>query len=276
LGTNNTNRLSILNDGKIGINTTTPDYALEVVGDMRVSGGVVDAGSSAQWSLSGGGTVTWSGTHIKWSNRVIAIPIEKTELGNLGYVDISSPLSGTITYYNSSNVTTTATCTSDGIPVGVWEALYYELTPGQAQNADATRFRLVNYINSTWRPSSNWLLICVRNAETTHDHLKWIPGQINIPAAGGIYYSGSGLNNWQAAGTTNYVSKFTSSTVIGNSQIFDNGTDVGIGVTAPEYLLDLGTLNEEFSTDKIRLNSYNGPGGGGSGPVLGAIIKPAF
>jgi hypothetical protein len=36
------------------------------------------------------------------------------------------------------------------------------------------------------------------------------------------------------AGTTNYVSKFTSGTTIGNSQIFDNGTNVGIGTTTPQ------------------------------------------
>jgi hypothetical protein len=35
------------------------------------------------------------------------------------------------------------------------------------------------------------------------------------------------------SGTTNYVSKFTSATAIGNSQIFDNGTNVGIGTTSP-------------------------------------------
>ena len=35
------------------------------------------------------------------------------------------------------------------------------------------------------------------------------------------------------AGTTNYVSKFTSGTTIGNSLIYDNGTNVGIGTTSP-------------------------------------------
>lgn len=35
------------------------------------------------------------------------------------------------------------------------------------------------------------------------------------------------------SGTTNYVPKFTSSTVLGNSQIFDNGTNVGIGTATP-------------------------------------------
>ncbi|MFY8248087.1 MAG: hypothetical protein ACOVJ5_00100 [Gloeomargaritales cyanobacterium] len=34
-------------------------------------------------------------------------------------------------------------------------------------------------------------------------------------------------------GTTNYVSKFTGATTLGNSQIFDNGTNVGIGTTTP-------------------------------------------
>jgi len=34
-------------------------------------------------------------------------------------------------------------------------------------------------------------------------------------------------------GTTNYLPKFTGSTTIGNSQVFDNGTQVGIGTTGP-------------------------------------------
>lgn len=34
------------------------------------------------------------------------------------------------------------------------------------------------------------------------------------------------------SGTTNYVSKWTSGTAIGNSQIFDNGTQAGVGVAA--------------------------------------------
>lgn len=46
--------------------------------------------------------------------------------------------------------------------------------------------------------------------------------EANIPG-GGI--SGSG--------TTNYVTKFTGSEEVGNSQIFDNGTSVGIGTSTP-------------------------------------------
>jgi hypothetical protein len=39
------------------------------------------------------------------------------------------------------------------------------------------------------------------------------------------------------SGTTNYVSKWTSSTTLGNSQIFDNGTGVGVGTAFPNTKL---------------------------------------
>jgi hypothetical protein len=61
-------------------------------------------------------------------------------------------------------------------------------------------------------------------------------------------------------GTTNYVSKFTSSTAIGNSQIFDNGTSVGIGTTSPSNKVDIFTTNRTaLNTVGSGLNvNYNG------------------
>jgi hypothetical protein len=54
------------------------------------------------------------------------------------------------------------------------------------------------------------------------------------------------------AGTTNYIPKFTSGTAVGNSQIFDNGTYVGIGTTSPSYYLDV------FGNSRIRsLTGYD-------------------
>jgi hypothetical protein len=41
------------------------------------------------------------------------------------------------------------------------------------------------------------------------------------------------------SGTTNYLSKFTSSNAIGNSLLFDDGTNVGIGTATPSYKLDV-------------------------------------
>jgi hypothetical protein len=44
-------------------------------------------------------------------------------------------------------------------------------------------------------------------------------------------------DKYNVSGTTNYISKFTGSNSIGNSQIYDNGTNVGIGTASPSYKL---------------------------------------
>ena len=53
------------------------------------------------------------------------------------------------------------------------------------------------------------------------------------------------------SGTTNYVAKFTGSGTVGNSQIFDNGTNVGIGTTNPIGKLTVREANTswELNTD---------------------------
>jgi hypothetical protein len=48
-------------------------------------------------------------------------------------------------------------------------------------------------------------------------------------------------------GTTNYVPKFTGTSTIGNSQIFDNGTNVGIGTTSPQAKLHVESAAGDIS-----------------------------
>src|SRR5204862_3180384 len=40
-------------------------------------------------------------------------------------------------------------------------------------------------------------------------------------------------------GTANFVTKFTGTSASGNSQIFDNGTNIGIGTSSPSYPLQI-------------------------------------
>jgi len=49
-----------------------------------------------------------------------------------------------------------------------------------------------------------------------------------------------GFTPANASGTTNYVSKFTGANSLGDSQIFDNGTNVGIGTNLPQATLQVG------------------------------------
>ncbi|KYG64795.1 hypothetical protein AZI86_11360 [Bdellovibrio bacteriovorus] len=68
-------------------------------------------------------------------------------------------------------------------------------------------------------------------------------------------------------GTTNYIPKWTSTTGLGNSILFDAGTGIGIGTTTPSQALDVaGKVNAtEYCIAGSCINSW--PSGGGSGTV---------
>ena len=68
----------------------------------------------------------------------------------------------------------------------------------------------------------------------------------NLPTASATNRGALSSADWitfnskaNASGTTNYVSKFTGATTLGNSLLFDNGTNVGIGTTTPSAKLDV-------------------------------------
>jgi hypothetical protein len=79
------------------------------------------------------------------------------------------------------------------------------------------------------------------------------------PVPGGGGWSGSG------SGTSNYVTKWTGATSIGNSQIFDDGNNVGVGTASPAAKLDVsGTINSSGISDT------------GSAVVAGAVQASAI
>ena len=62
-----------------------------------------------------------------------------------------------------------------------------------------------------------------------------ITGSLSV--SGSILLNGTG--SIIGSGSTNYLSKFTGTTALGNSQIFDNGTSVGINTASPASTLEL-------------------------------------
>jgi hypothetical protein len=167
-------RMRIDRDGNVGIGTASPLTNLDINGDLRCPS------LEAQYTLSGGGDVTWTGTYVKWSTRVIALPVDPNYAAS-GHYNINCPTSGTITYYANSG-DTTKTCTSSGIPLGDWDSLYYVITKGELSGSGSApingNFIAVQYTNTNIKPQTNWLFICGRNSDNSS--LKWMPGQQNL------------------------------------------------------------------------------------------------
>lgn len=66
-----------------------------------------------------------------------------------------------------------------------------------------------------------------------------------------------------ASGTTNYVSKFTGATTLGNSQIFDNGSGVGVNTSSPNYTTaGRGVIDINGSSQSMLALSVGGIGKG--------------
>jgi hypothetical protein len=81
---------------------------------------------------------------------------------------------------------------------------------------------------------------------------------LNIPQ-----YQAALTNPVTGTGTTNYLPKFTGSTTVGNSQVFDNGTSVGIGTTDFDIFSRFDDSYLTFSkTGNIALNINAGAGSG--------------
>lgn len=63
---------------------------------------------------------------------------------------------------------------------------------------------------------------------------------LSVDASGNIIEVPVGAGTITGSGTTNYVSKFTGASSIGDSVLYDDGTDVGIGTTSPAPYIDGG------------------------------------
>ncbi|MGV8946330.1 MAG: beta strand repeat-containing protein [Lutibacter sp.] len=78
-------------------------------------------------------------------------------------------------------------------------------------------------------------------------------GQVlTTDGAGATSWAAAGTGTISGSGTLNYVPKFTpNGTTLGNSLIFDNGTNVGIGTTSPIDLLDVAKPSIAATAESI-------------------------
>jgi hypothetical protein len=79
------------------------------------------------------------------------------------------------------------------------------------------------------------------------------------------------------SGTTNYLAKFTAPGTVGTSQIFDNGTNVGVGTTNPNAKLQISGQDlylTGYTDNRIRFSNF-GFTGNNMGAAIGYVYNVA-
>jgi hypothetical protein len=161
---------------------------------------------------------------------------------NLGTHDLAAER-GTFENNGSSNTLTVNHTSGSGYGIivtkgGNNEALYVSKTSGSgnAMTVVGGRTSLVDLaLSSVSNTAGDFLTLSggVVHKRTAAQTLTDIGGQAAL------------TNPVTGTGTTNYLAKFTGSTTLGNSQVFDNGTNVGIGIATPGAKLEIKqTANE--------------------------------
>jgi hypothetical protein len=86
-----------------------------------------------------------------------------------------------------------------------------------------------------------------------------------------VLYTASATSGITGAGTANYLAKWSGTSAITNSLIYDNGTNVGIGTASPSSILHLNSASSNGTVIRLTSTSTNGKTYGiGSNFVSGA------
>jgi hypothetical protein len=138
---------------------------LTITGNTEIKGtmtGAANAYQKAQFTMSGGGTITWGGVggRLKWTTRFIAISMERsTNLPN-GHINILQPTIDlpAIQVYDGN----VRSANANGVLLKAWEALYAVHTLGG--NEGQVSFQIARFTNDFNAPS-NWILVAVVNED---------------------------------------------------------------------------------------------------------------
>lgn len=242
--------------------TAASMVALYAIHNGATGAGLTGYGLQAIKTGAGAGTNVagyFSATGATGANYSIIVPSGGGYVG-FGTSSPVSPLDVTmngdykyILYVHGSNPGLAINNTNDPATTGLYKFISTGNSFQVLQNTAAGGDFSTNTSIMTWLNGGNV------GIGTTNPGAKLeIAGQIKItggsPAASRVLVSdAAGLGSWStiagaggvttSCATTNYVPKMTSSSNIGCSQIFDNGTNVGVGTATPLSVLHSnGTL----------------------------------
>jgi hypothetical protein len=218
-------RMRLNTNGTVSIGNTNNTFKLDVTGTGRFTGQLTLDSTITN------GTYTYTlpsatGTLALTSDLSSYVPTSRT-------VSTTSPLSGGGAL--SSDLTLSISQASGSVN-------------GYLSSTDWTTFNSKQgalTLTTTGSSGASTLVSNTLNVPTyTLSGLGGVPTSRTL-TINGTTYDLSADRSWtisagiSGSGTTNYVPKFTSGSAIGNSLIFDNGTNVGIGTASPSRLLNI-------------------------------------
>jgi len=184
-------------------------------------GGANSNTMNANWVTTGGGTVTWTGSVVSGTNRIIATPVNNA-LGRSGYLNILSDNNGAWSF-----------------TIGNWSAAYWvpNSIPSDFDAANGT-IQVVQLGTLADQDTTNWIFICSTNSDTGGASLKWGPGFVTIPV-GGVYNSKTGGTSWNVLGQATNIALGSNSSITGGTSIVI-GSNASSGVAA-NNVIAIGT-----------------------------------
>jgi len=209
--------LTVSSTGNVGIGTSSPNVKLTVQGNIKASG-LGGTGNRCLYADANGlisATTSNCGSAYSAGNGL-----------SLSSTTFSLAASGTnnyITKWTGTNTLGASTIYDNGTSVGIGTS-----NPNSSVKLDVNGSIRANSLANPSGTSSRCL----------HADYNGIIQVTSFDCIEG-YYAGNGLSlsgtgfSLAASGTSNYITKWTSTNTLGASIIYDDGTKVGIGTTSP-------------------------------------------
>jgi hypothetical protein len=269
--------------GAVTIVNTAPDQTVTITGgtNMEIVGSYPNFGINFTGTTGGGSTGLTPSDYVVQGKLSANQSISANTDVIIQFVDDFDPQN----WWNASTFQLTPTIAGYyNIFVGVWLD-----NPGVTNNQANLQVRkngnsfiiVQNPLNNVTGQAFEASKIVYLNGTT--DYVDFTiyqasTGSVNIlqgtANGSGTWFSASlivgGNSAFTGGGTTNYISKWTSSSSLGNSQIFDNGTSVGFGTSSPSSssIVDLTSSSKGFLPPRMTESQRNAI----SSPTIGLMV----